>query len=112
EDYGQVDYSHPDLLPNIDDEALRTQNPNIEPTQHATLVAGVIGAARNDIGSVGVAYDATLTSEGIRESDLNPLFNWQRYDIANNSWGTEDLFANAVVDQNGNSVSTTLLEQA
>ncbi|WP_152986863.1 S8 family serine peptidase, partial [Pseudovibrio sp. POLY-S9] len=33
-------------------------------------------------------------------------------DIANNSWGTEDLFANAVVDQNGNSVSTTLLEQA
>ncbi|WP_200962083.1 Ig-like domain-containing protein, partial [Pseudovibrio sp. POLY-S9] len=32
EDYGQVDYSHPDLLPNIDDEALRTQNPNIEPT--------------------------------------------------------------------------------
>ncbi|TBR36002.1 hypothetical protein CBF23_015305, partial [Marinomonas agarivorans] len=83
EEYGQIYYNHADLLPNIDAEALRTQNPNIEPTHHASLVAGVIAAARNDIGSVGVAYDATLVSEGIKESDLNPLLYWSKYDIAN-----------------------------
>ena len=112
ENYGQIDYSHPDLQPNIDAESLRTQNPNIEPTQHATLVAGVIAAARNEVGSVGVAYEATLSSEGVRESDLNPLLNWRNYDIANNSWGPEDQFGNTVVDGEGNSLSHALLEDA
>ncbi len=113
EEYGQIDYSHPDLLPNIDAESLRTQNPNIEPTQHATLVAGVIGAARNDIGSVGVAYDVTLGSEGIRESDMNSLLNWRNYDVANNSWGQEDvLFNNVVADQNGTILTQALFEDA
>ncbi|EFO34067.1 proprotein convertase P [Roseibium sp. TrichSKD4] len=112
EDYGQIDYSHPDLLPNIDQEALRTQNPNIEPTQHATLVAGVIGAARNDIGSVGVAYNSTLASEGISEKDISALRKWGDYDVANNSWGPEDQFGNSISDRDGNSKAYMIMESA
>ena len=120
-DYGQIDYSHPDLFKNIDMEALRTQNPNIEPTKHATLVAGVIGAARNDIGSVGVAYGATLASEGIknndpddetRNADFSALLNWHNYDIVNNSWGKNDLFINGSTDRDGNAVTNSLFEDA
>ncbi|MBJ7538893.1 S8 family serine peptidase, partial [Marinomonas transparens] len=112
EEYGQIDYSHPDLLPNIDAESLRTQNPNIEPTQHATLVAGVIAAARNDIGSVGVAYDATLISAGISEGDVSALLNWQNYDVVNNSWGPEDQFSHTITNGVGEGFSYTLLENA
>lgn len=87
---GQIDYTHPDLLPNVDSEWLRTANPHIEPTTHATLVAGVIGAARNGEGGVGVAYNATLASEGFSQADpsvaLTPLSEWKNFDIANNSW--------------------------
>lgn len=113
EGYGKIDYHHPDLTPNIDTEELRTENPNIEPTQHATLVAGVIAASRNGIGGVGVAHEATLTSKGLAESDLDALRDWGSVDVANNSWGAEGQFGDGlVVDQDGNSLSDAFLLEA
>ena len=111
-EYGQIDYHHPDLRVNIDAEAWRTQNPNTEPTQHATLVAGVIGAARNSLGGVGVAYDVTLASEGIRQEDFSAVKQWWTYDIANNSWGSPELFAEVLVNGAGESLMHTRLEHA
>ena len=99
QEYGLIDYEHPDLAPNVDAEWRRTLNTHIEPTTHATLVAGVIAAARNGEGSVGVAYDVTLSSHGLRNADddgenadFEAIWNWADYDIANNSWGITGLF--------------------
>ena len=120
EEYGQIDYSHPDLDDNIDAEAKRTYNPNIEPTKHATLVAGVIAAERNNSGSVGVAYDATLTSEGVKvnnpddpnqNNDFRALSNWDDYDVVNNSWGRKNLFSlDKVLRLTRNSLTQTLTQ--
>ncbi|WP_162270304.1 S8 family serine peptidase [Bordetella ansorpii] len=63
---------------------------------HATQVAGVIGAARNGIGGVGVAYDVTLDAKSFIPFS-NPtstvaafradLMTMSYYDVVNNSWG-------------------------
>ncbi|OYX65072.1 MAG: hypothetical protein B7Y88_10390 [Sphingomonadales bacterium 32-64-17] len=71
-------------------------------TTHATMVAGVIGAERNGIGSVGVAYDATLHSIAVPQAsggDLSNMLLWKNYDIVNNSWGFSNRYgANFLVD--------------
>jgi len=91
-----LDYRHPDLQPNIDQNWLA--NPTIGNiagegsadhfSTHATLVAGVIVAAKNGEGAVGVAYDAKIGGHWISNdgSDLNALRKMAWYDIANNSW--------------------------
>ncbi|MGQ0597916.1 S8 family serine peptidase [Aquabacterium sp.] len=66
---------------------------------HATAVAGVIAAGRNNnVGGVGVAYGATLNSISlrantptIRASDIKEEFAHMRdYDVVNNSWSYVD----------------------
>ncbi|MBR8655752.1 S8 family serine peptidase [Achromobacter sp. Marseille-Q0513] len=63
---------------------------------HATQVAGVIGAARNGIGGVGVAHEATLDSKGFIPFSSpaatvarfrEDLMTMRDYDVVNNSWG-------------------------
>lgn len=62
-----VDGTHPDLAPNFDSRLSRDfvngEGPtDTDPAGHGTHVAGIVGAARNDLGIAGVAPDATLVN--------------------------------------------------
>lgn len=107
------DYRHPDLQPNADKHWLNTwdaQGANAAPqtfSNHATMVAGVMVAARNGEGGVGVAYDATLAGHSIQDSGLElTRFNeeltrtlalFRNYDVVNNSWTASSNFTMNVV---------------
>ncbi|MFA5952838.1 MAG: S8 family serine peptidase, partial [Hyphomicrobium sp.] len=94
-----ADLNHLDLVANKSASFEDTRDHSV----HATEVAGVIGAARNGIGGVGVAYGATLDSKAFEpfaspnaavatfRSDLRKM---QDYDVVNNSWtqGDPDAF--------------------
>jgi Subtilase family len=91
------DYRHPDLAPNADKAWLNTldsQGNNITPqtfSNHATMVAGVMVAARNGEGGVGAAYNASLAGhyiqgEGLEVTQLNAeitaaLAKFKNYDV-------------------------------
>jgi len=98
------DYRHADLQANADKawlNALDAVGNSTVPqafSAHATLVAGVMVAAKNGDGSVGVAYGATLAGfsmprgEGLTPSQLTAQVaqsnsRFKDYDVVNNSWG-------------------------
>ncbi|MGC5703082.1 S8 family serine peptidase [Pseudomonas sp. NFXW11] len=93
------DIAHPDLAPNVDPVWLQTQQHNASlpgpVSNHATMVAGVMVAAKNGQGAVGVAYDATLGGHYLANdgADLSGLGHMVSYDIANHSWGFKHDFA-------------------
>jgi Ca2+-binding RTX toxin-like protein len=88
-------YLHFDLDGNVSEDYKKDLEFNQVVTfdQHATLVAGVIGAEKNGLGGVGVAYNTLL--EGHSWHDLE---KWQNVDVANNSWG----FTSPFYDDFGN----------
>ncbi|RAW73401.1 MULTISPECIES: S8 family serine peptidase [unclassified Photorhabdus] len=93
------DINHPDLATNVDKAWLQTQQtngtlPNVV-SNHATMVAGVMVAAKNNTGGVGVAHDATLGGYYLANdgADLAGLGHMVSFDIANNSWGFANDFA-------------------
>ncbi|PQQ27128.1 S8 family serine peptidase [Photorhabdus hindustanensis] len=93
------DINHPDLAANVDKAWLQTQQtngalPNVV-SNHATMVAGVMVAAKNNTGGVGVAHDATLGGYYLANdgADLAGLGHMVSFDIANNSWGFANDFA-------------------
>ncbi|WP_414534885.1 S8 family serine peptidase [Pseudomonas sp. CAM1A] len=93
------DIQHPDLAANVDQAWLKTQRdkgvlPELA-SNHATMVAGVMVAGRNDKGGVGVAYDAKLSGFYLanKGDDLTGLGNMVSYDVANHSWGFQNDFA-------------------
>lgn len=103
------DYRHPDLQANVDLAWLNDPSSAVPQTfsNHATMVAGVMVAARNGEGGVGVAYDAKLSGhyiqgEGLEISALeqeitDALAQFKNYDVVNNSWGaTSDFMINVV----------------
>ncbi|WP_185966605.1 S8 family serine peptidase, partial [Methylosinus sporium] len=96
---GNVDRTHPDLAANAGDSIKLNGNPGVEKYgAHATLVAGVIGAARDGEGVIGVAYDATISSVALSTNlavSINNLYLWKNYDIVNNSWGISPAFADS-----------------
>lgn len=68
--------------------------PKLSSDNHGTLVAGVIGAARDGQGIVGVAYDATivpiyssLRSDTMATDAARGFFYAKNLDVLNNSWG-------------------------
>jgi Ca2+-binding RTX toxin-like protein/subtilisin-like proprotein convertase family protein len=73
---------------------------------HGTWVAGIIGATDNDIGSVGVAPDATLVGyyarfgvSGSSRAEMSDLLARQvDVDVSNNSWGYTTEFADNFLD--------------
>ncbi|NWD49213.1 S8 family serine peptidase [Pseudomonas gingeri] len=93
------DIVHPDLAANIDQAWLQTQKSNNAlpglVSNHATMVAGVMVAAKNGVGGVGVAYGATLGGYYLANNgaDLAGLGHMVSFDIANNSWGFTNDFA-------------------
>lgn len=103
-----LQYTHPDLRPNYL-QSLEFQLRGVrmdpapitlrgeEPNAHGTAVAGLIAAAANGTGGVGVAWGASLTGinyladPGIYEENGTAALAWSRnFDIANNSWGYGD----------------------
>lgn len=107
------DYRHSDLQPNADKTWLNTLDANGRNdtpqtfSSHATMVAGVMVAARNGEGGVGVAYNATLAGhyiqgEGLEVGKLgqeitNALAKFKNFDVVNNSWGASSSFGLNVV---------------
>lgn len=83
---GIMDFNNSDLAPNMSSDFLATANASDIHT-HATLVSGIIGAARNGEGIVGVAYESTLASQAITDDDFTNLQRYKEYDVVNNSWG-------------------------
>ncbi|WP_319004535.1 S8 family serine peptidase [Methylobacillus caricis] len=86
----KANLNHPDLIQNKSPDFVDTTYHSA----HATTVAGVIGAARNGIGSVGVAYQATLDSIGLSSDSLKSFTDglnaMRNYDVVNNSWRIPD----------------------
>lgn len=104
-----MDVKHTDLAANIDMSKKVIaggyyQDPTIltATDQHATSVAGIIAAANNGSGVVGVAYDAKLTPVDI--FGPNQTYSWQalwqqsKFDITNNSWGFTSGFSVSQLD--------------
>jgi subtilisin-like proprotein convertase family protein len=93
---GNVDFSNSDLAPNAGQSVRIDGTPGVDQLgTHATLVAGVIGAANDGTGAVGVAYGATIASEALgigTDANLTNIFDWKNYDVVNNSWGNSALF--------------------
>lgn len=105
---GSAQMSHPDLAPNHD-PALRPVIDGVAYAStgadaHATAVAGLIGAALNGEGGVGVAWGASLSSVnflGANSIEMDPLDPGRAvasrlvqafeqtaiFDVVNHSWG-------------------------
>jgi subtilisin-like proprotein convertase family protein len=92
--------NHPDLntnantvIPNLPTYNYNTiGKPLTIEDNHGTAVTGIIAAARNGIGTVGVAYNAKVTSfNTISSASLlstaTALSAQVAFDISNNSWG-------------------------
>ncbi|MEM9215950.1 MAG: S8 family serine peptidase [Cyanobacteria bacterium P01_F01_bin.150] len=98
-----IERDHEDLQANYNSAPIglpsyryqRDGAPAIRDDNHGTSVAGIIAAERNDIGIIGVAYNATITSFlnfGITEDAATPLEQQRFFDISNNSWGVDNPF--------------------
>ncbi len=87
-------YRHEDLLPNVDPQWLEHSVPWLmadkasvdRHARHASSVAAVMVAARNDRGTVGVAHQATIGGHWVGGT-LDGLVALKRYDVANLSFG-------------------------
>ncbi|CNH26698.1 putative serine protease [Yersinia thracica] len=93
------DIQHPDLAANVDPTWRITQQSagtlSADVSNHASMVAGVMVAARNNTGGVGVAYDATLGGHYLSNdgADLTTLGKMSSYDVVNHSWSSKPDFA-------------------
>jgi len=104
-----VDATQPNLMPNLDLAMEITSVPDrtfVNPTvivslaedSHGTEVAGIIAAARNGTGVVGVAYNAQITPVdilGAQSGNYDWEAVWQAYkfDVTNNSWSFSTAFS-------------------
>jgi subtilisin-like proprotein convertase family protein len=98
-----VPVEHPDLKDNLNtlvpqvsgynyDANGKPLTPGSNGDNHGTSVAGIIAATKNTIGTIGVAYNAKLTSfnyiSPATTLGLDVLKNQAFFDVSNNSWGT------------------------
>lgn len=105
-----VEYTHPDLMDNYV-SSLHIPESNAGPThdpypenifsRHGTAVAGLIAAANNDLGVVGVAYEASISGVDMFEDPtLDFIYSFQHlsdFDVTNHSWGWTGAFAVGVL---------------
>jgi hypothetical protein len=103
-DYGNpFNHEHADLNDNISDYYLNNvlYEEDVEGfSNHATLVAGVIAAEKNNEGSIGIAYNSEIASFSWTP-DVDGLDNLINYDVANNSWGYDAPFADDFLKDQG-----------
>lgn len=85
---GLPDLRHPELLPAVDPAGASAATATGALSEHATGVAGVMVAANDGKGSLGVAFDARLHgySLGAEPGNLDTLGSMADVDIANHSW--------------------------
>lgn len=98
-----VERTHEDLLANFESSpaGLSDYSYNFEGApfffddDHGTAVAGIIAAERNNLGGVGVAFEASITSFSfydLNEFNASPLERQGAFDISSNSWGLDNPF--------------------
>lgn len=102
-----LDVGHRDLAANVDLSNLVVGKDGlfVDPTriaahgdEHATSVAGIIAAARDGTGLVGVAYGAKITPVDIFGAAADEAYMWSalrhqsQFDITNHSWGFAGAF--------------------
>lgn len=115
-----VDFTHADLNDNYDASkhlVLGGVTYSAMPSgnaYHGTAVAGLIAAENDGTGTVGVAYDASITGVPILRSSMSPdllsaLREMDRFDIVNHSWGYTTPFQ---VNANSSDEFSTGLEGA
>lgn len=123
-----IDRNHPDLddnqrtdLSTNADTGLPGGVPVRAQDNHGTAVAGVIAAERNDIGGVGVAYNADLVSiysrlggtPAVLDQIVARAFTHAlgKVDVLNNSWGLGNAFQDspdsAFMDNFGTTMTTS-----
>lgn len=97
-----VERTHPDLVDNYNDE-LHVEGDDGQPLGstrgHGTSVAGLIAAANNAIGGVGVAFDANITGINFLDTlsedpftENQALAEMVNFDVVNHSWGHAPVF--------------------
>ncbi|MEO0386257.1 MAG: S8 family serine peptidase [Pseudomonadota bacterium] len=107
-----VQYTHPDLDGNYDESLHIVVNgqvhdpaPQIFLSEHGTAVAGVIAAENDGVGTVGVAYDATLVGVDMFfdfQLDFEASFyELDNFDVTNHSWGWIDPYFDSISDTSG-----------
>ncbi|UFZ02671.1 S8 family serine peptidase [Bradyrhizobium ontarionense] len=116
---------HPDLAPNYDaglevtvgGEHLDASLPITTSLggAHGTAVAGLIAAARDGFGTVGVAYGSSITGVPIFSGTANINGNFAgflealsqagKFDIISNSWGAQPIFYQAANASNAQIVA-------
>ena len=122
-----TDYTNPDIAPNYDAATSQSLDPPLNDAypfnpdgdseiDHGTWTAGLIAAANNDYGIVGVAYDATISAFRLLDttavqndpwgSVATVLANTANFDVANNSWE----FTSALADSVFNPDTTVAVE--
>ena len=94
--------NHPDLIQNVKNQGYDAQtghSPALRYGKHGTTCAGIVAAVENEIGVVGVAPEADITSISIGLTQFNTPeqyangFNWameNNIDVISNSWGILD----------------------
>ncbi len=133
-----IDYTNPDIAPNYDaatSQSLDAPTNNGYPANdlgltgedakdlaHGTWVTGLIAAANDDFGIVGVAYNATVSAFRVIDtvadendpwgSIAQALTNSANFDIANNSWEFDSPLADSVFNADAGNAITALLTAA
>ncbi|WP_349360304.1 S8 family serine peptidase [Stappia sp.] len=107
-----VEFTHPDLAGNYDSSlhvtiggSPQSGSSNSPTDGHGTAVAGLIAAANNGTGTVGVAHGATIAGVNIFDPNLptyvnaadktefyNAMSQQDNFDIVNHSWGSTPRF--------------------
>jgi subtilisin family serine protease len=89
------DTAHEDFPSNFDPSLsqnnLGGSNLKADTGAHGTAVAGIIAARKNNLGTVGIAYEATIGAYTY-DNSLESLQAQAKFDVSNNSWGTDPLF--------------------
>jgi Ca2+-binding RTX toxin-like protein/subtilisin-like proprotein convertase family protein len=99
-----IDGTHEDLKDNFNKSLSLLQSdgslfPLTAEDNHGTQVAGVIASERNNLGSVGVAYEATIADYRFLKGNALPSLNAQdKFDVSNNSWNLANNFVDANTD--------------
>jgi subtilisin-like proprotein convertase family protein len=119
---GNVDFSNPDFAANAGVEVMIGGAPGQEQVgTHATLIAGIIGAAANGSGAIGVAPGATLNSVAIGTAgtsnpgpggDYTNLMGWSNYAIVNNSFQLFPTFSALYLSGGSGPTDLTALQNA
>ena len=118
-----MEHDHPDLEANYDASASTDLNghdddpyPNVNDpiNKHGTRCSGEVGAVKNDVCGIGIAYKSSIGAVRMLDGDVTDAveagslsLNPQHIDIYTNSWGPND-DGRTIEGQGGNAVCPAL----